>query len=45
MKVFDLEELSMKMERVTDSENVDFCVRPFLGGGGGVLCLSFSLAR
>lgn len=26
MKVFDLEELSMKMERVTDSENVDFCV-------------------
>lgn len=27
MKVFDLEELSMKMERVTDSENVDFCVR------------------
>ena len=27
MKVFDLEELSMKTERVTDSENVDFCVR------------------
>ena len=27
MKVFDLEELSMKMERVTDSENVDFAVR------------------
>ncbi|GAA5983319.1 hypothetical protein JCM10908_000239 [Rhodotorula pacifica] len=26
MKVFDLEELSMKMERVTDSENVDFCI-------------------
>ena len=42
MKVFDLEELSMKMERVTDSENVDFCVRPFWGG---VLCLSFSLSR
>ena len=30
MKVFDLEELSMKMERVTDSENVDFAVRPSL---------------
>lgn len=29
MKVFDLEELSMKMERVTDSENVDFCVCSF----------------
>lgn len=28
MKVFDLEELSMKTERVTDSENVDFCVSP-----------------
>ena len=27
MKVFDLEELSLKTERVTDSENVDFCVR------------------
>ncbi|GAA5828724.1 hypothetical protein JCM11251_005852 [Rhodosporidiobolus azoricus] len=26
MKVFDLEELSMKSERVTDSENVDFCI-------------------
>ncbi|KAI5480785.1 rRNA processing protein Enp2 [Pseudohyphozyma bogoriensis] len=26
MKVFDLEELSMKTERVTDSENVDFCI-------------------
>ncbi|KPV74824.1 uncharacterized protein RHOBADRAFT_14938 [Rhodotorula graminis WP1] len=26
MKVFDLEELSMKMERVTDSENVDFAI-------------------
>ncbi|BGP16521.1 hypothetical protein JCM10213_001140 [Rhodosporidiobolus nylandii] len=26
MKVFDLEELSLKTERVTDSENVDFCV-------------------
>jgi hypothetical protein len=25
-KVFDLEELSLKTERVTDSENVDFCV-------------------
>ena len=32
MKVFDLEELSMKTERVTDSENVDFCV------GSLVLC-------
>jgi len=28
MKVFDLEELSLKTERVTDAENVDFCVRP-----------------
>lgn len=27
MKVFDLEELSLKTERFTDSENVDFCVR------------------
>jgi ribosome biogenesis protein ENP2 len=27
MKVFDLEELSLKTERVTDAENVDFCVR------------------
>ncbi|KAL8290578.1 hypothetical protein RQP46_002836 [Phenoliferia psychrophenolica] len=26
MKVFDLEELSLKTERVTDSENVDFCI-------------------
>ncbi|GAA6063638.1 hypothetical protein JCM10212_002599 [Sporobolomyces blumeae] len=26
MKVFDLEELSLKSERVTDSENVDFCI-------------------
>lgn len=26
MKVFDLEELSLKTERVTDAENVDFCV-------------------
>lgn len=26
MKVYDLEELSLKTERVTDSENVDFCV-------------------
>lgn len=26
MKVFDLEELSMKTERFTDSENIDFCV-------------------
>ncbi|GAA5852795.1 hypothetical protein JCM3766R1_001928, partial [Sporobolomyces carnicolor] len=25
MKVFDLEELSLKSERVTDAENVDFC--------------------
>jgi len=24
--VFDLEELSLKSERVTDSENIDFCV-------------------
>lgn len=30
--MFDLEELSMKMERVTDSENVDFCVRPSFFG-------------
>jgi hypothetical protein len=28
MKVFDLEELSLKTERFTDSENIDFCVRP-----------------
>ncbi|SCZ88161.1 BZ3500_MvSof-1268-A1-R1_Chr2-1g04230 [Microbotryum saponariae] len=26
MKVFDLQELSLKTERVTDSENVDFCI-------------------
>ncbi|GAA5846953.1 hypothetical protein JCM5353_002543 [Sporobolomyces roseus] len=26
MKVFDLEELSLKSERVTDSENIDFCI-------------------
>jgi ribosome biogenesis protein ENP2 len=26
MKVFDLEELSLKSERVTDAENVDFCI-------------------
>ncbi|CEQ39590.1 SPOSA6832_01155 [Sporobolomyces salmonicolor] len=26
MKVFDLEELSLKTERVTDSENIDFCI-------------------
>ncbi|GAA6001588.1 hypothetical protein JCM10207_006741 [Rhodosporidiobolus poonsookiae] len=26
MKIFDLEELSLKSERVTDSENVDFCI-------------------
>ncbi|KAK4046537.1 Small ribosomal subunit biogenesis [Microbotryomycetes sp. JL201] len=26
MKVFDLHELSLKTERVTDSENVDFCI-------------------
>jgi ribosome biogenesis protein ENP2 len=30
MRVFDLEELSMKTQRVTDSENVDFCVRSLL---------------
>ena len=28
MKVYDLEELSLKTERVTDAENVDFCVSP-----------------
>lgn len=32
MKVFDLEELSLKTERVTDSENIDFCV-------SGTLCI------
>ncbi|KAM0753132.1 hypothetical protein T439DRAFT_299412, partial [Meredithblackwellia eburnea MCA 4105] len=26
IKVYDLEELSLKTERVTDSENVDFCI-------------------
>ena len=41
--MFDLEELSMKMERVTDSENVDFCVRPFLGGVSSA-CPSLSRA-
>lgn len=39
MRVYDLEELSMKTQRVTDSENVDFCVRSFflsfLWGGKG----------
>lgn len=38
MRVFDLEELSMKTQRVTDSENVDFCVRSLLSfclGGTG----------
>lgn len=26
MKVFELDELAMKFDRVTDSENIDFCV-------------------
>lgn len=32
MKVFDLEELSLKTERFTDSENIDFCVSLTIGG-------------
>lgn len=27
MKVYELDELALKFDRVTDSENVDFCVR------------------
>lgn len=34
MKVYDLEELSLKTERVTDAENVDFCV----SGATAIVC-------
>jgi len=39
MRVWDLEQLSMKFERHTDAENVDFVVRECFSCQNGLFCI------